>query len=288
MYPATFDYHRPASVSEAVRLLQTNPEAKLLAGGHSLLPLMKLRLATPTALIDISRIRELAGMREQDGTIAIGSTTRYVQLMDSPLIQQVVPLVAEAASVVGDLQVRNHGTIGGSVAHADPASDLPAAMLALEAQFKAVGPGGERTISASEFFIDLFTTALQPGEVITEIRVPKPRPGSGMGYAKFPHPASGYPVVSAAAVVVLGSSGTAEVVRVGVSGAGPHPTRAYATEEALTGQPLTDEAIERASQRATHGIDLNGDIFAGPEYRGHLTRVYVERALKRAAERAHV
>lgn len=286
MYPAAFDYYRASSVSEAVQLLREHPDAKLLAGGHSLLPLMKLRLAEPPALIDIGRVSELSGVRDQGSTISIGALTTYHQLMQSDVIKASLPILAAAANVVGDLQVQNRGTIGGSLAHADPASDMPAVVQALDAEIKAVGPNGERAIKASEFFVDLFTTALNPDEVVTEIIVPKPQGKVGMAYEKFAHPASGYAVVGVAAFVRLADNGSAETVRVAVTGAGNVAKRSAATEQALTGQQLSEENIKNASDKATEGMELNGDIFASPEYRAHLARVYSQRALTRAAEQA--
>jgi len=197
MYPSTFTYYRAGSVQEALKLLVENPDAKLLAGGHSLIPAMKLRLATPSALIDISRIPELSGIRDAGDRIVIGAMTRYDDIQRSDLVQRVLPILPEAINVIGDLQVRNMGTIGGSLAHADPAADLPAVVLALGAEIKAVGPNGERTIPADQFFVDLFTTALQPNEILTEVAFPKPPARTGMSYQKFANPASGYAVVGA-------------------------------------------------------------------------------------------
>ena len=282
MYPASFDYYRPARVPEAIQLLQQHPEAKLLAGGHSLLPMMKLRLASPSALIDLHGIAGLAGVRRDGDTLVIGPLTTYDALLSDPIIQQTLPLVVEAAQVVGDTQVRNRGTIGGAAAHADPAADFPAVLLALDATFTVVGPGGERRIAASDFFQDLFSTALQPDEVLTEIRLPQPAAGVGMAYEKFAHPASGYAIVGVAAVV--GPRG--EPLRVAVTGAGPVAKRATATEHALQGQALSAEAIAAAAEQATTGMTFMGDIHAGEDYRRHLTQVYVRRALTRASQNA--
>jgi len=282
MYPASFDYYRPTRVPEAIQLLQQHPEAKLLAGGHSLLPMMKLRLATPSALIDLHGIAGLAGIQREDDTLVIGPLTTYDALLTDATIQQTLPLLVEAAQVVGDLQVRNRGTIGGAAAHADPAADFPAVLLALEASFTVVGPGGERTIAASDFFQDLFTTALAPDEVLTAIRLPLPASGVGMAYEKFAHPASGYAIVGVAAVV--GPQG--EPVRVAVTGAGPVAKRLTASEQVLAGQAPSAAAIAQAAAQATEGMTFLGDIHAGEEYRRHLTQVYVRRALTRAAQQA--
>ncbi|MCX7622222.1 MAG: xanthine dehydrogenase family protein subunit M [Thermomicrobium sp.] len=286
MYPSTFTYYRAGSVQEALKLLVENPDAKLLAGGHSLIPAMKLRLATPSALIDISRIPELAGIRDAGDRIVIGAMTRYDDIRRSDLVQRVLPILPEAIDVIGDLQVRNMGTIGGSLAHADPAADLPAVVLALGAELKAVGPNGERTIPADQFFVDLFTTALQANEILTEIAIPKPPARTGMSYQKFANPASGYAVVGVAAVVPLGEDGKVSAVRVGVTGAGPYAVRRENVEQALVGKEPTAEAIEAASQLASEGMNFNSDIFASEEYRAHLTRVFTKRALTRAVERA--
>lgn len=286
MYPSAFEYYRPSSVSEAIQLLSQNPDAKLLAGGHSLIPAMKLRLSSPAALIDITRIPELSGIRDAGDRVVIGATTTYDEVMRSELIQRTLPILPEAIDVIGDLQVRNMGTIGGSLAHADPASDLPAVMLALGAELKAVGPSGERTIPVDQFFLDLFTTALQPNEVLTEIAIPKPAGRIGMAYEKFANPASGYAVVGAAAVVTLGNDGRVSAARVAVTGAGPYAVRRTETEQALIGQEPTTEVIKQASQRASEGMTFNSDVFASEEYRAHLTRVFVGRAIAKAAQRA--
>ncbi|HET9017080.1 MAG TPA: xanthine dehydrogenase family protein subunit M [Thermomicrobiaceae bacterium] len=278
MYPAAFDYYRVTSVDEAVKLLGEHPDAKLLAGGHSLLPLMKLRLAEPPALIDLAHVPGLSGIKSAGSNVVIGATTTYHDLLTSDLITGTFPMMAAAAAIVGDLQVRNRGTLGGSLAHADPASDMPAVVLALEAQIKVVGPKGERTIAAGDFFEDLFTTALQPGEVLTEISIPKPPAGAGQAYEKFAHPASGYAVVGVAAVAAKDGS----TVRVAITGAGPVAKRAGAVEQALQGKQLSAEAIKSASAHATDGMDLNGDIFASEQYRAHLAQVLTERALNRA------
>jgi len=286
MYPSAFEYYRPSSVSEAVQLLSQHPEAKLLAGGHSLIPAMKLRLSSPAALIDITRIPGLAGIRDAGDRVVIGATTTYDEVMRSELIQQTVPILPEAIDLIGDLQVRNLGTIGGSLAHADPAADLPAVMLALGADLKAVGPNGERVIPVDQFFVDLFTTALQPNEVLTEIAIPKPPARTGMAYEKFANPASGYAVVGAAAVVTLGEDGRVAAARVAVTGAGPYAVRRIETEHALVGQEPTTEVIKQASQRASDGMTFNSDVFASEEYRAHLTRVFVGRAIAKAVQRA--
>ena len=286
MFPSPFDYVVASSVEEAVSLLQQHgEEAKLLAGGHSLLPMMKLRLAAPSVLIDIGRIPGLAGV-QTNGAISLGPATTYTTVMDSEELVRLCPLLAETAAQVGDMQVRNRGTVGGSVAHADPASDMPAAMLALDATFTARGPSGERSIAAADFFQGLFMTALQPDEVLTRISVARPPQGAGMAYEKFRNPASGYAIVGVAAVAALAGDGTVSDVRVAITGAGAQPVRATAVEEALRGKTLDDAALAAAAEHATEGLQLMSDIHASEDYRAHLTRVFTRRALKRALERA--
>lgn len=287
MFPSPFEYQAPASLDEALALLsQHGDRAKVLAGGHSLLPLMKLRLAAPELLIDIGRIPELAGIREADGGLVIGAGTTYRMVQDSALIRERFPLVREAAEVVGDQQVRNRGTIGGALAHADPASDMPAVMLALNAELTLVRQGGRRTLPIGEFLVDALTTALQPGELLTEIRLPALPARSGTAYVKYPHPASGYAVVGVAAVLALDAQGRCSDVRVGITGASSKAYRARAVEQALAGQAPTEQNIAAAAERAAEGVEMNSDLFASAEYRAHLTRVFARRALALAAQRA--
>ncbi|MDP9365997.1 MAG: xanthine dehydrogenase family protein subunit M, partial [Chloroflexota bacterium] len=238
MNPAAFDYHRAASVQDAVALLQQHPDAKLLAGGHSLLPVLKLRLAEPPALVDIGRIPELRGVREEGAGLTIGALTTHHQLATDPLVRERAPLLAETAARVGDRQVRNRGTFGGTLAHADAAADYPAAVLALEAEIVARGPGGERTIPAADFFVAFLTTALAPDEILTEVRLPAPLPRSGTSYQKLANQASGYAVVGVAAVVALDEQGRCAEARVGITGAAERGLRATATEAALLGTSL--------------------------------------------------
>ena len=286
MYPSPFEYYRPSSVPDTIKLLQDNPEGKILAGGHSLLPMMKLRLANPAALIDIGTIDGLRGVTAEGDRIIIGPLTTYYDLIHNDTIRQTLPIIYDAASVVGDAQVRYRGTFGGSLAHADPASDMPAVALALDAQLKVIGPNGERTIPATEFLIDMFTTALEPDEVLTEIIIARPPARTGMTYLKFAHPASGYAIVGVAAVVTLGENGTVASARVAVTGAGPVARRATATEEAVSGQAPTVDTIKAAAAKAPEGMTFLGDIHASEDYRQHLVEVYVERALTQAVERA--
>lgn len=287
MYTAPFEYHRAESVGEALSLLgQYGDGAKLIAGGHSLIPVMKLRFAQPAHLIDIRRIRGLSGVRENGDSLVVGALTTYRELMASGLVRKRLPLLAEAAAQVGDMQVRNMGTVGGSLAHADPASDMPAAILALEATVVVRGASGERRVPAHEFFVGFFTSALAEGEILTEIDIPTPPPNTGSAYEKHAHPASGYALCGAAAVVTLDDQGTIERARVALTGIGSQATRAGGVEQALQGQAATPEAIAAAAQRAAEGADLRPDAAGSEGYNENLARVCVRRALTRAVERA--
>lgn len=276
MYTSEFTYKKASSVAEAISLLQQHPEAKLLAGGHSLIPTMKLRLASPPVLIDISKIAELRGVRLEGDHLVIGAMTTYHELETSPLLKQHCPIIPQAVHLIGDPMVRAKGTIGGSLAHADPAADLPASMLALNAQIKVQGPGGARVIAADDFFTGMFSTAMQEGEILTEVHVPV-RAGARMAYAKFPHPASRYAVVGVAVVADGGS------VRAAVTGAGEHAMRLSKLEQALAGKPLTVENITAACQGLLPPDHLNHDLVASKEYRAHLVDVMAKRALMLAA-----
>ena len=287
MTTSTFEYYAPTSVAEAAELLERHGDkAKLLAGGHSLVPLMKVRLARPEVLISLGKIDSVAYIKESDGGLAIGAMTTYSQLESSDLVKSRAPLLAEAAGLVADPQVRNMGTIGGSLAHSDPAGDLPAVALALGAQLITSSTGDHRTINADDFFVDLLTTSLRPNEILSEIVIPALAPRTGTAYAKFANKASHFAVVGVAAVVTLGSDGACQDARVGVTGAGPKATRATETESALKGSRLDDSTIRSAAQRARAGIDFNADIFASADYRAHLVTVYAERAMREAASRA--
>lgn len=287
MIPQAFTYKKAQSIDEALTLLRTHgDEAKLLAGGHSLIPLMKLRLSIPEVLIDISGIRELTEIREQDGHIELGALVTHRKVEFSELLHQKCPVLPEAASQIGDPQVRNKGTIGGSLAHADPSADYPAVMLALEAEIEATGPEGRRTIPAREFFQGLFTTALGPEEVLTRVRVPVMPPRSGAAYLKFLNPASRYAVVGVAAFVRLASDNTCTEVRIGITGAAPAAFRATSAEERLVGQPIDDRTLTAALEDLVDPDDLLSDLAATAEYRAHLCAVLTRRALRQAAERA--
>ena len=283
MVTSSFDYHAPTSVAEALALLdQHGEDAKLLAGGHSLIPLMKIRLAEPSVLIDLGKIDTLSYINERDGGLAIGAMTTYSEIAASELVQARAPVLADASGQVADNQVRNRGTIGGSLSHADPAGDLPAVILALGAQMTTSSSGGHRTIGADDFFVELLTTALEPNEILSEIVIPALPVGTGTAYAKFANKASHYAVVGVAAVVTVGSDGTCQSARIAVTGAGPKATRATGSESALVGSSLDDAAIQAAASRADEGIDFNEDVHASAEYRAHLTQVYAGRAIRAA------
>jgi carbon-monoxide dehydrogenase medium subunit len=287
MFTPCFDYYRASSVAEAQKLLQQHPGAKVIAGGHSLIPLMKMRLMAPPALVDIGRIQELKGIAAVGQTIRIGALTTHTELASSPALKTGCPMLAEAAAQIGDPQVRNYGTIGGNVAHADPASDLPTVLLALGARFTAAGPRGQRTIEADGFFTGMMTTALAEDEILISIEVAVRKTGEGMAYAKFTHPASRYAVVGAAAVVVV-SGGTCSAARIAVGGLTATAVRAPAVEKALAGARVSPETIARAADAVAGDLrgDLLEDIFASAEYRRAMAAVYVKRALAAALERA--
>ena len=288
MTTSAFEYHAPTSVSEAVQLLARHGEsAKLLAGGHSLVPLMKMRLAQPEVLIDLGKIEAMAYIREQGDGLAIGAMTTQTQLETSDLVKSRAPMLAEAAGMVADPQVRNVGTIGGSLAHADPAGDLPAVVVALGVRLVTSSTGDHRTIEADDFFVDLLTTDIRPTEILSEIFIPGLPPHTGTAYAKFGNKVSHYAVVGVAAVVTVGADGVCQSARIGVTGAGPKAVRAASAEDALTGSNLDDSAISAAAGRAGDGItDFNEDVHASAEYRAHLTTVYAARAIRAAASRA--
>ena len=274
MIPAPFEYARASSVDEAISLLtEHGDEAKLLAGGHSLLPLMKLRLAQPTVLVDIGRVRDLSSIDEAGGTVRIGALTRHHDVATSEVVREQVPLLAEVAGQIGDPQVRHRGTIGGSIAHGDPASDLPAVLLALRGTLVVRGPGGEREIAADDFFTGFLETALAPDEVLTEIRVPAV-PGVGWAFEKFTRRAMDWAIVGVAAVLTNGSVGPG----IGLVNMGSVPVRAAGAEDALR----SGSAAGDAASRADEGTEPPGDLNASPEFRRHLAQVLVRRAVERA------
>jgi carbon-monoxide dehydrogenase medium subunit len=279
MIPAEFDYIAPDSLEEAVRHLHENGEdAKLLAGGHSLLPLMKLRLAAPTLLVDLRRVPGLHGVRQDNGTVSIGALTSHATLEATPELG----VLARSAGLIADPQVRNRGTIGGSLAHGDSAADLPAVVLAVEGEVIAQGPNGKRTIAAADLFQDYLTTALAHDEVITEVRVPTAE-GWGWGYEKFNRRTEDWAMVGVCALVKKAGDGSCEDVRIGLTHMGSTPRRASAAEQALRGQGLDRDSIGRAAEQAAEGTEPPGDLNATPDYKRHLARVLTRRALEEAA-----
>ena len=282
-----FDYQRPATIQEAVKALSTAREAKVLAGGHSLLPLMKLGLTQPGTLVDIGGIASLREIRSGGSEVTIGALATHGAVASDPSITKTFTALAEAAGEVGDLQVRSRGTIGGSLAHADPAADETAAVLALDATLVAIGPKGERTIKATDFFKGTFETALAPNEILTEIRIASPAGGkTGSAYAAFPHPASGFAIVGVAAVVTRGADGTISKAAIAVTGAAERPFRATAAEKALQGSRGDAAAIAKAAGAAAEGLTPLKDLTASATYRTHLVSVFTKRAVTTALERA--
>jgi carbon-monoxide dehydrogenase medium subunit len=286
MFPASFGYVAAHSVDEALRLLDKHGDAgKLLAGGHSLIPAMKLRLMSPGTLIDLGTIPGLRGIRVDEGSLVIGALTVHADVASSDLVRKHLPGLAEAASVIGDMQVRNRGTIGGSMAHADPAADFPVVLIALNASLVVQSSTGNRTIAVDEFFTDFYTTAMAANEILTEIRVPIPPSGSGTAYAKLPHPASGYVVVSAGALITQ-SSGSCVSARLAIGGLASGPIRAVATETELKGKSLTPQVINAAAAKAAENTDPTEDSYAGAEYKRHVATVYARKAIEAAVQRA--
>ena len=287
MIPTQFDYRAPETLEEAVALLASDLDgAKVLAGGHSLIPAMKLRLAQPQLLVDIARIKSLSYIREEGDQILIGATTTHYQLESSDLLKSICPLLPACGASIGDVQVRNKGTIGGSIAHSDPAGDWPAAALALDADIILVGTGGERTVKAENFFVNLLTTDLQPAEILREIRIRKPSGRFGQAYQKVPHPASGFAVVGVAVHLVLNDDGSCQSAGIGVTGVGVKAYRAKAVEAALAGTNLDDNTVASAVIHVCDGIDPNADLYASSDYRRHLAQVHTRRAIQAAKARA--
>ncbi|PYU13001.1 MAG: carbon monoxide dehydrogenase [Acidobacteria bacterium] len=266
MIPAAFEYHSPKTLEDALRLLERHgDEAKVLAGGHSLLPLMKLRLAAPRYVIDLGRLRGMSYIREENGQIAIGALTTHADVEASTLLRGRCPLLPETAAEIGDLQVRNRGTLGGSLAHADPAADYPAAILALDAEIVAASTGGARTIAAREFFVDMLTTQLRPGEILSQVRIRPLAAQTGTSYCKLHQPASGFAIIT---------------------GVAPKAYRAEAVEKALRGKNATPKLLIEATRGAAEGVEPLADLHASAEYRREMAVVFTRRALERAIERA--
>lgn len=288
MYPAQFEYQQAESVPEALDALSDNPEAELIAGGHSLLPTMKSGLADPELLVDIGEIDDLHGIEHREGSTRIGAMTRYADVADDDTLNQEATVFAETAGEIGDVQVRNRGTVGGNVAHADPASDLPGAVLAADATMTVQGPDGDRTVDADDFFHGMFATAVGENEILTAIEVP--HEGTAGAYAKKPNPASGYALVGVAARLTLDGD-TVENARIGANGVMDHGTRLTEAEDAVEGEALSAETIEAAGDTAGSGLDeymVMEDQQASAEFRLQLLGVYTERALEAVGERAGV
>ena len=286
MYPAKFDYYRAGTVQEAISLLQEHEDAKVLAGGHSLIPTMKLRLAQPAVLVDIGRIADLKGVTKANGTLRVGALSTHATVAGSADVQASCQVLAEAAANIGDPQVRHKGTVGGNIAHADPASDLPAVVLALDGVIHISGGSGDRQVKAADFFVDLLTTDLQEDEILTAIEVSALGSNSGSAYLKFANPASGYAICGAVAVVNLAGDGACESARLCFNGVTATPLDASAVANALAGAALDDATIDQAVDNNLAIDEPMGDIHASGPYRVGLAKTFAKRALKLARDRA--
>ncbi|HVG90624.1 MAG TPA: xanthine dehydrogenase family protein subunit M [Alphaproteobacteria bacterium] len=286
MIPASFDYIAAKSLDEAISLLgKHKDDAKILAGGHSLLPAMKLRLMQPKVLIDLGRIRDLSYIKEEGGQIRIGAMTTHFQAETSDLLRRSCPLLPETASHLGDMQVRNKGTMGGSLAHSDPAADWPAAILALDAELVATSAKGDRVIKATDFFVEMLTTSLQPGEILREIRIPAGKGKLAQAYVKVRHPASGFAVVGVAVNLSI-DGGKCQSAGIGITGVSSKAYRASKVESELKGNTLDAKTVSAAAAHAADGVEVNSDLYASAEYRKQLATVYTRRAIETAAGRA--
>jgi aerobic carbon-monoxide dehydrogenase medium subunit len=286
MIPNNFEYFAPKSIAEALKLLDKHSDdCKILSGGHSLIPVLKLRLASPAVIVDIGRIKELKQIKIEKDTIRIGANTTHAEIARSAELMQNCPLLVETAAQIGDQQVRNRGTIGGSLTHADPAADWPAAILALNGEIVARSSKGERVIKASDFFVDIMTSAVGPQEIVTEVRIPKPAQPKAAVYLKVPQSASGFAVVGVAAQLKL-KDGKCEDVSIGVTGLAPKAFRAKSVEDALRGKTLDEATVSAATAKAdADALDALEDIHASGDYRRHLARIYAKRAVQTAATR---
>jgi aerobic carbon-monoxide dehydrogenase medium subunit len=283
MIPGKFDYVRPDTVDDAVRALaDAGDEAKVIAGGQSLLPLLRLRLAYPEVLVDVGGIDELRGVWDSGDSLVIGARTTHYQLVHDPLVAEHAGLLAEATSTVADPAVRHRGTLGGALAHADPAGDLPAVILALDSTLIVRGPGGEREVAAADFFVDYLTSSLEPDEILTAVRIPKLGPGWGYRYEKFHRTAQSWATVGVAALVRR-DNGTVAEARIGLTNMGAVPVRATAAEQAARGAEASRAALNEAAAQAGEGTEPPGDLHGAPDYRRHLARVLTGRALAAAA-----
>jgi carbon-monoxide dehydrogenase medium subunit len=287
MYAAPFGYHAPASIAEAVALLdELGDEAKVISGSQSLVPLMKLRLSQPKHLVDLRKVPGLAGISESSGAIVIGGMTTHHAVSVSELVRRKLPMMAEAAGNIGDAQVRNMGTVGGSLAHADPSADWPAVLTALDASVTIASARGERTVKVEQFIVGPLTTVLEPAEILTHVRVPLPPNSSGGAYEKLPHPASRFAIVGVAAEIVLDGRGAVQSSRVAITGLGNKVRRAAYVEQALQGKTPEAGLLKAAAARAAEGIELRDDLIGSAAYKANVAAVYAERALKRAVARA--
>lgn len=287
MYAAPFEYHAPATLADAIALLgRYGEEAKVLAGSQSLVPLMKLRLAQPAHIVDLRKIEGLTGVREAQGTLFIGALTTHAAVAASEVVRAKLPMAAEAANLIGDAQVRNLGTIGGSLAHADPSADWPAVLTALDASVVVAGPRGEKTVKVEQLIVGPLSTSLQPGELLTQVRIPLPPARTAGAYEKLPNPASRFAIVGVAAEISLDAKGAVQWSRIALTGLGSKVTRAAYVEKALQGKTADAAAVKAAAARATEGLDLRADLTGSPAYRAQLASVYTERAVLRAASRA--
>jgi aerobic carbon-monoxide dehydrogenase medium subunit len=286
MIPPAFDYLAPETLPEAVQMLSQNGDAKILAGGQSLIPMMRFRLAAPAVLVDLNRLNFLEYIREEDGLLKIGALTREATIDGSSLVRERYPLLADTARVVADPLVRNMSTIGGNLAHADPANDHPATMLAYQAELVATGPQGERTIPVSEFFLGPFESSLAPDEILTEIRIPAPGAISSGAYYKLERKVGDFATAAVAVQVRLDESGNCVQAGIGLTNVGLTPIRALAAEEALIGQPLEDSNIREAARLAAEAAEPESDQRGSEEYKRHLVKTLTGRALRKAAERA--
>ncbi|WP_153731531.1 FAD binding domain-containing protein [Sporosarcina obsidiansis] len=281
MIPTQFDYVRADSVKQAIELLQdSNGEAKIIAGGHSLLPIMKFRITEPGKLVDISRIAELKGVKIEDDRVIVGAMTTHYEVANDPIVKQNIPVLAEAASQIGDIQIRNRGTIGGNIAHGDPVADLPAPALALDAELIIEGEDGMEAMSVDGFTLGPLITLLPENSIVTAVSFEIPPSHAKSTYLKFFHHATGYPVVGVAAVTGVNEDGVIDYARVGITGVGEVSYRARAVEEALVGQKVSEEVIQAASELATTDGEMGSDLFASEQYRENLSKVYTARALK--------
>lgn len=287
MYAAPFEYHAPTSVAAAVALLEKlGDEAKIVSGSQSLVPLMKLRLSTPKHLVDLRKVPGLASIAESSGALVIGGMATHHAVSANELVRRRLPMMAEAAGNIGDAQVRNMGTVGGSLSHADPSADWPAVLLALDASVQLAGPRGERSVKMDQLILGPLTTALQAGEILTQVRVPLPSGRYGGAYEKLPHPASRFAVVGVAAELFLDGRGAVQSSRIAITGLGPKARRAAQVEQALQGKTPDATCLKAAAARAAEGFELRDDLLGSAAYKANLAAVYTERALKRAVSRA--